>query len=88
MVTTIPGSEVLTSGLNMIAQSLQIISDMTNYTTVILGGNSHENLLKQNRLTPEQIAELILTDARTCGRVLYQLRDRSMAKFINLTNVE
>ena len=39
-------------------------------------------------LTPEQIAELILTDARTCGRVLYQLRDRSMAKFINLTNVE
>ena len=39
-------------------------------------------------LTPEQIAKLIVNDTRTCGRVLYQLRDRNMAKFVNLTNVE
>ena len=48
-----------------IAQSLQIISDMTNYTTVVLGGNSHENLLKQIEVVPideESMVVVIVTD--------------------------
>ncbi len=30
----------------------------------------------------EQIAEIIKNDTQTCGRVLYQLRDRTMAKYV------
>lgn len=48
-----------------IVKSLQIISDMTNYTTVVLGGSSHENLLKQIEVVPideESMVVLIVTD--------------------------
>ena len=37
---------------DVISKSLQVISDITNYTTIILGSNSHENLLKQIEVVP------------------------------------
>ena len=30
-----------------ISKSLEVVADMTNYTTVVLGSTSHDNLLKQ-----------------------------------------
>ena len=35
-----------------ITKSLQVVSDMTNYTTVVLGSTSHDNLLKQIEVVP------------------------------------
>ena len=37
---------------DVITKSLQVISDMMNYTTVVLGSKSHENLLKQVEVIP------------------------------------
>lgn len=50
---------------DVITKSLQVISDMTNYTTVILGSTSHENLLKQIEVVPideESMIVIIVTD--------------------------
>ncbi|MBR3211164.1 MAG: heat-inducible transcription repressor HrcA [Bacilli bacterium] len=50
---------------DVITKSLQVISDMTNYTTVVLGSTSHENLLKQIEVVPideESIIAIIVTD--------------------------
>ena len=50
---------------DVITKSLQVISDMTNYTTVVLGTNSHENLLKKIEVIPideESIVVVIVTD--------------------------
>ena len=35
-----------------ISKSLQVISDMTSYATVVLGSSSHENLLKKIEVVP------------------------------------
>ena len=40
---------------DVIVKSLQVISDMTNYTTVVLGSTSHENLLKQIEVVHKNI---------------------------------
>ncbi len=48
-----------------ITRSLQIISDMTSYATMILGSNSHENLLKQIEAIPisdDTIVAIVITD--------------------------
>lgn len=48
-----------------ISKSLQLISDMTSYTTVVLGSSSHENLLKQIEVVPldgETMIVIIVTD--------------------------
>ena len=48
-----------------ITMSLQVISDMMNYTTVVLGSKSHENLLKQVEVIPidgENLTVIIVTD--------------------------
>lgn len=48
-----------------ISKSLQLISDMTNYTTVVLGSSSHDNLLKQIEVVPideENVIVIIVTD--------------------------
>ena len=48
-----------------ITKSLQLISDMTTYTTVVLGSNSHENLLKQIDVVPideNNIIVIVVTD--------------------------
>ena len=50
---------------DVISKSLQIISDITNYTTVVLGSSSHENLLKQIEVVPidgESLIIIIVTD--------------------------
>ena len=48
-----------------ISKSLEIISDMTNYTSVILGSSANENLLKKVEIMPiseNNIIALIITD--------------------------
>ncbi len=48
-----------------ITKSLQVVSDMTNYTTVVLGSTSHDNLLKQIEVVPindEYITVIVITD--------------------------
>lgn len=48
-----------------INKSLQVISDMTSYATVILGSSSHENLLKKIEVVPidsESMICLVITD--------------------------
>ncbi len=50
---------------DVITKSLQVISDMMNYTTVVLGSTSHENLLKQIEVVPideESMIVIIVTD--------------------------
>ena len=50
---------------DVITQSLQIISDMTNYTTISLGTNASENLLKKIEVVPideSNMVVLIVTD--------------------------
>ena len=45
---------------DVITKSLQVISDMTNYTTVVLGSTSHENLLKQIEVIPIDDVSMIV----------------------------
>ncbi len=48
-----------------IQKSLQVISDMTSYTMVVLGKTSHENLLKQIDVVPlndKDLMVLVVTD--------------------------
>ena len=50
---------------DVISKSLQIISDITNYTTIALGSSSHSNLLKQIEVVPldeESFIVIIITD--------------------------
>ena len=66
-----------------IEQSLQIISDMTNYTTAVLGGSSHENLLKQIEVVPideESMVVLIVTDKGHVEHKNIRLQDVSMSE--------
>ena len=75
-----------------INQSLQIISDMTNYTTVVLGGSSHENLLKQIEVVPideESMVVLIVTDKGHVEHKSIKLKDVStdeIKKTVSLIN--
>ncbi len=62
-----------------ITKSLQLVSDMTNYVSVILGSTSHENLLKQIEVVPideDNMTVIVITDK---GNVKH--------KIINLKNV-
>ncbi len=48
-----------------ITKSLQVISDMTSYTAVVLGKTSHENLLKEISVVPltsNQLIVIVVTD--------------------------
>ncbi len=48
-----------------ITQCMEIISDITNYTSVVLGNNSKDNLLRQISiitLNPNQIVAIVCTD--------------------------
>ncbi len=50
---------------DIISKSLQVVSDITNYATVILGSSSHENLLKQVEVVPmddENFIVIVVTD--------------------------
>lgn len=48
-----------------ISKSLQVISDMTNYATIVLGTSSHDNLLKKIEVVPineDSMVVLVVTD--------------------------
>ncbi len=48
-----------------ISKSLQIIADLTNYTTIALGKASHDNILKQISIVPlneNQLVAIVITD--------------------------
>lgn len=52
-----------------IAKSLQVISDMTSYTAVVLGKTSHENLLKEVSVVPLTANQLIVIVVTDKGKV-------------------
>lgn len=54
---------------DVIAKSLQVISDMTNYTAVVLGSTSHENLLKQIEVVPIDEVSMIVIIVTDKGHV-------------------
>ncbi len=54
---------------DVINKSLQVISDMMNYTTVVLGSNSHENLLKQIEVVPIDDVSMIVIIVTDKGHV-------------------
>ena len=63
MVTTIPGSEVLTSGLNMIAQSLQIpviiFLVIFAFFAILVLGSLISEYTSRKKLTPDMLEKLI-----------------------------
>ena len=66
-----------------ITKSLQVVSDMMNYTTVVLGSKSHENLLKQVEVIPiddENLTVIIVTDKGHVEHKNIRLQDVSMAE--------
>lgn len=66
---------------DVITKSLQVISDMMNYTTVVLGSTSHENLLKQIEVVPiddVSMAVIIVTDRGHVEHKTIKLQDVSL----------
>ncbi len=66
---------------DVITKSLQVISDMMNYTTVVLGAKSHENLLKQIEVIPiddENLTVIIVTDKGHVEHKNIRLKDVSL----------
>lgn len=50
---------------NVILKSLEIISDITNYTSIVLGSKSHENRLKELNIVPitnNDLVVIVITD--------------------------
>ena len=54
---------------DVITKSLQVISDMMNYTTVVLVSSSHENLLKQIEVVPIDDVSMIVIIVTDKGHV-------------------
>ena len=52
-----------------ITKSLQVISDMTSYATIILGSSSHDNLLKQIEVVPMSDTSMIVIIVTDKGHV-------------------
>mgnify|MGYP004507929893 CR=1 FL=1 len=77
---------------DVITKSLQVISDMTNYTTVVLGSTSHENLLKQIEVVPIDDVSMIVIIVTDKGHVEHKnikLKDISLQevkKTVSLIN--
>ena len=77
---------------DVITKSLQVISDMMNYTTVVLGSKSHENLLKQVEVIPiddENLTVIIVTDKGHVEHKNIRLQDVSLSeikKTVSLIN--
>ena len=68
---------------DVITKSMQVISDMMNYTTVVLGSKSHENLLKQVEVIPiddENLTVIIVTDKGHVEHKNIRLQDVSMSE--------
>jgi heat-inducible transcriptional repressor len=77
---------------DVITKSLQVISDMMNYTTVVLGSKSHENLLKQLEVIPldeRSMTVIIVTDKGHVEHKIIRLEDVSLEevkKTVSLIN--
>ena len=77
---------------DVITKSLQVISDMTNYTTVVLGSTSHENLLKLIEVVPIDdisMTVIIVTDRGHVEHKNIKLHDVSLEevkKTVSLIN--
>ena len=77
---------------DVITKSLQVISDMMNYTTVVLGSTSHENLLKQIEVVPiddVSIIVIIVTDKGHVEHKSIKLQDvplEEVKKTVGLIN--
>ena len=77
---------------DVITKSLQVISDMMNYTTIVLGSTSHENLLKQIEVIPideESMIVIIVTDKGHVEHKNMKLQDVSLdevQKTVSLIN--
>ena len=77
---------------DVISKSLQVISDITNYTTIILGRNSHENLLKQIEVVPIDDVSIIVIIVTDKGHVehknikLYDVQLSEVKKTVGLIN--
>lgn len=77
---------------DVITKSLQVISDMMNYTTVVLGSKSHENLLKHLEVIPiddENMTVIIVTDKGHVEHKNIRLTDVSLneiKKTVSLIN--
>ena len=77
---------------DVITKSLQVISDMTNYATVVLGSTSHENLLKQIEVVPIDDVSMIVIIVTDKGHVEHkniQLKEVSLdeiKKTVSLIN--
>ena len=77
---------------DVITKSLQVISDMMNYTTIVLGSTSHENLLKQIEVIPIDESSMIVIIVTDKGHVEHKnmkLQDVSLdevQKTVSLIN--
>jgi len=52
-----------------LSESLRLISDMTSYTSIVLGGTSHDNKLKEIRTIPIDNEDLIVIVVTDTGHV-------------------
>jgi len=52
-----------------LSESLKLISDMTSYTSIVLGGTSHDNKLKEIRVIPIDTENLIVILVTNTGHV-------------------
>ncbi len=77
---------------DVIEKSLEVISEMMNYTTVILGSNSHQNLLKQIEVIPIDDVSMIVIIVTDKGHVehkqikLYEVPIEEIKKTVSLIN--
>ncbi len=77
---------------DVITNSLQLISDMTNYTTIVLGSDSHDNLLKQIETIPIDESSMVVLIVTDRGHVehknvtLKNVSSEDIKKTVNLIN--
>lgn len=75
-----------------LSESLKLISDMTNYTSIVLGGTSHDNKLKEIRVIPidqENLIVILVTDTGHVENKKVNLKDVSLdeiKKTVDLIN--
>ena len=75
-----------------LSESLKLISDMTNYTSIVLGGTSHDNRLKEISVVPidsENLIVIVVTDKGHVENKKVTLKNVSLdeiKKTVNLMN--
>lgn len=75
-----------------LSESLKLISDITNYTSIVLGGTSHDNKLKEINVVPidsENLIIIVVTDKGHVENKKVNLKNVSLdeiKKTVNLIN--